>query len=189
MANEKPIKRARNTFSDDLKGNLPHRTPKPTILSTVNRQRCTVGLKKPPASSLIAAEIPFSPIKKVSSGDDTESDGSDDDNHQPIIKRTAKSTINSDYFTDISVDSDMSSPIEIKKEFISMNLSPKNEYDGYSPPSEHALMAAKARMGQISEKLFNKYVTNVDKAPSGSNKAAIEPGSDAKHQEIADIEY
>ncbi|OMJ13309.1 hypothetical protein AYI70_g8580, partial [Smittium culicis] len=28
MTNEKPIKRARNTFSDVLKGNLPHGTPK-----------------------------------------------------------------------------------------------------------------------------------------------------------------
>ncbi|OMJ15078.1 hypothetical protein AYI70_g7499 [Smittium culicis] len=32
MANEKPIKRARNTFSDVLKGNLSHGTPKPTII-------------------------------------------------------------------------------------------------------------------------------------------------------------
>ncbi|OMJ21330.1 hypothetical protein AYI70_g3549 [Smittium culicis] len=32
MANEKPIKRARNTFSDVLKGNHPHGTPKPIII-------------------------------------------------------------------------------------------------------------------------------------------------------------
>ncbi|OMJ10008.1 hypothetical protein AYI70_g10594, partial [Smittium culicis] len=32
MTNEKPIKRARNTFSDVLKGNIPHGTPKPTII-------------------------------------------------------------------------------------------------------------------------------------------------------------
>ncbi|OMJ10892.1 hypothetical protein AYI70_g10049 [Smittium culicis] len=32
MANEKSIKRARNTFSNVLKGNLPHGTPKPTII-------------------------------------------------------------------------------------------------------------------------------------------------------------
>ncbi|OMJ23770.1 hypothetical protein AYI70_g2034 [Smittium culicis] len=32
MANEKPIKRARNTFSDVLKGNLLHGTPKPIII-------------------------------------------------------------------------------------------------------------------------------------------------------------
>ncbi|OMJ25922.1 hypothetical protein AYI70_g560 [Smittium culicis] len=32
MTNEKPIKRARNTFSDVLKGNLPHGTPKPIII-------------------------------------------------------------------------------------------------------------------------------------------------------------
>ncbi|OMJ12857.1 hypothetical protein AYI69_g9244 [Smittium culicis] len=87
------------------------------------------------------------------------------------------------------MDSDMSSPMEIKKEFIPPNPSPINNPDGYSPPSEHALMAAKARMGQISEKLFNKYVTNVDKTPPGSNKAALEPGSEAEHQEISDIEF
>ncbi|OMJ26169.1 hypothetical protein AYI70_g371 [Smittium culicis] len=32
MANEKPIKRARNTFSDVLNGNLPHGTPKPIVI-------------------------------------------------------------------------------------------------------------------------------------------------------------
>ncbi|OMJ19330.1 hypothetical protein AYI70_g4799, partial [Smittium culicis] len=157
--------------------------------STINRLRGTVGLKKPPASSIAADEIPSSPIEKVSSYDDTESDGSTDDNNQPLIKRTTKSTINSDDFSDISMESDTSSPMEIKKEFIPPNPSPKSDSDGYSPPSEHALMAAKARMGQISHKTFNKFVTNVDKAPPGSNIAAIEPGSDAEHQEISDIEY
>ncbi|OMJ20363.1 hypothetical protein AYI70_g4158 [Smittium culicis] len=156
---------------------------------TINRLRGTVGLKKPPASPLNAAVMPPSSNEKVSSGDDTESDGSDDDNHQPIIKRTAKSTINSDYFSDISVDSDMNSPMEIKKEFISLKLSPTNESDGYSPPSAHALMAEKARMGQISEQVFNNSVSKVDKAPPGSNKAAIEPVFDAEHQEISGIEY
>ncbi|OMJ21780.1 hypothetical protein AYI70_g3260, partial [Smittium culicis] len=32
MTNEKPIKRARNTFSDVLKGNIPHGTPKPIVI-------------------------------------------------------------------------------------------------------------------------------------------------------------
>ncbi|OMJ12296.1 hypothetical protein AYI70_g9207, partial [Smittium culicis] len=149
----------------------------------------TVGLKKPPASSLNAAEIPSSPIKKASSGNHTESDVSTDGNNQPLIKRTTKSNINSDGFSDISMDSDMSSPMEIKKEFILPNPSPMNNSDGYSPPSEHALMAAKARMGQISEKVFIKYVTNVDKALPRSNKAAIVPGSDAENQEMSDIEF
>ncbi|OMJ13255.1 hypothetical protein AYI70_g8622 [Smittium culicis] len=76
--------------------------------NTINRQRGTLGLKKPPASSLIASEIPSSPIEKVSLGDDTESDVSTDDNNQPLIKRTTKSTINSDDSSDISMDSDMS---------------------------------------------------------------------------------
>ncbi|OMJ29290.1 hypothetical protein AYI69_g1216 [Smittium culicis] len=134
-------------------------------------------------------EISSSPIEKVSSGDDTESDGSICDNIQPKIKRTTKSTINSDDFSDISMDSDMSSPMEIKKEFIPPNSSPINDSDGISPPSAHALMASKARMGQISEQAFNKYVSNIDKAPPGSNLAAIEPGSEAEHQEISDIEF
>ncbi|OMJ13077.1 hypothetical protein AYI70_g8726 [Smittium culicis] len=133
--------------------------------------------------------MPPSSNEKVSSDYDTESDGSDDENHQPIIKRTAKSTINSDDFSDISVDSDMSSPMEIKKEFISPNISPTNESDGYSPPSAHALMAEKARMGQISEQVFNNFVSNVDKAHPGNNIAAIESGSDAEHHDISDIEY
>ncbi|OMJ10572.1 hypothetical protein AYI70_g10239 [Smittium culicis] len=118
---------------------------------TINRLRGTVGLKKPPSSSLNIAVMPRSSNEKVSSGDYTDSDGSDDDNNQPIIKSMTKSTINSADFSDISVDSDMSSLMETKKEFISPNLSPKNESDGYKPPSAHALMAAKARMGQISE--------------------------------------
>ncbi|OMJ12035.1 hypothetical protein AYI70_g9352, partial [Smittium culicis] len=142
-----------------------------------------------PASSLNAAVMPRSSNEKVSSDNDTESDGSDDDNHQPIIKRTAKSIIISVYFSDISVDSDMISQMEIKKEFISPNLSPTNESERYSPPSAHALIAAKARMWQLSGKAFNNYVSNVDKAPPGNNIAAIEPGSDAEHQEISDIEY
>ncbi|OMJ24509.1 hypothetical protein AYI70_g1535 [Smittium culicis] len=81
--------------------------------STINRQRGTLGLKKPPDSSLIAAEIPSSPIEKVSSSDDTESDVSTDGNNQPLIKRTTKSTINIDDFSDISMDSDMSSPMKL----------------------------------------------------------------------------
>ncbi|OMJ08219.1 hypothetical protein AYI69_g11156 [Smittium culicis] len=51
--------------------------------STINRLRGTVSLKKPPASSIPAAEISSSPIENVSSGDDTESDGSINDNIQP----------------------------------------------------------------------------------------------------------
>ncbi|OMJ10488.1 hypothetical protein AYI70_g10295 [Smittium culicis] len=98
----------------------------------------------------VADEIPPSPIEKVSSGDDTESDGSTDDNNQPLIKRTTKSTINSDDSYDISMDSDTSSPMEIKIEFISPNPSPMKNSDGYRPPSEHALTAAKARVEQIS---------------------------------------
>ncbi|OMJ09776.1 hypothetical protein AYI69_g10512 [Smittium culicis] len=157
--------------------------------STINRLWGIVGLKKPPASSLIAAEIPSSPIEQVSSGDDTESNGITDDNNQPKIKRTTKSTINSDDFSDISMDSDMSSPLEIKKEFIPSNTNPMYNSDGYSPQSEHALMAANSRMGQISQQTFNKFVTNVDKAPSGSNITAIEPESEAEHHEISDIEF
>ncbi|OMJ12850.1 hypothetical protein AYI69_g9247 [Smittium culicis] len=83
--------------------------------SPVTTRGGTVGLKKSRASSLIADEIPSSPIEKESSGDDTESDGSTDDNNKPLIKRTAKFTINSEDFSNISMDSDMSSPMEIKK--------------------------------------------------------------------------
>ncbi|OMJ12814.1 hypothetical protein AYI69_g9255 [Smittium culicis] len=66
---------------------------------------------------------------------------------------------------------------------------PKNDSDGYSPPSKHALMAEKARTGQLSEQEFNKYVINVDKEPPGSNKVAKEPESDSEYHEISDIEY
>ncbi|OMJ14229.1 hypothetical protein AYI70_g8015, partial [Smittium culicis] len=182
----KPVEESKVINDTKVSTNDETVTNKPSI---VNRQRGTVGLKKPPTSSLIAAEIPSSPIEKVSSGDDTESDGSTDDNNQPLIKRTTKSTINSDDSYDISMDSDTSSPMEIKKEFIPPNPSPKSDSDGYSPPSEHALMAEKARRGQISHQTFNQFVTNADKAPPGSNKAAIEPESDAEHNEISDIEF
>ncbi|OMJ20383.1 hypothetical protein AYI69_g6230 [Smittium culicis] len=144
---------------------------------------------KPSAINRLKGTIPSSPIEKVSSGDDTESDCITDDNYQPKIKRTTKSTINSDDFTDILMDSDMSSPMEMKKEFMPSNPSPKNDSDGYSPSSEHALMAAKATMGQISQQTFNKFVSNVDKAPLGSNIAAIEPESEVKNHEISDIEF
>ncbi|OMJ18315.1 hypothetical protein AYI70_g5420 [Smittium culicis] len=181
-----PVEKLKIINSTEVTTNDEAAAAKP---GTINRLKGTVGLKKPHASSLNAAEIPSSPIEKVSSGDDTESDVSTDDNNQPLIKRTTKSTINSDDFSDISVDSDMSSPMEIKKEFISPNLSPTNESDGYSPPSAHALIAAKARVGQISEQVFKNFVSNVHKAPPGSNIDAIEPGSDAEHQEISIIEF
>ncbi|OMJ18675.1 hypothetical protein AYI70_g5219 [Smittium culicis] len=186
QSSTKPVEKSKIINDTEVSTNDEAATAKP---GTINRLRSTVGLKKPASSSLNTAVMPPSSNEKVSSDDDTESDGRGDDNHQPIIKKTAKSTINSDDFSDISVDSDMSSPMEIKKELISPNLSPTNESDGYSPPSAHELMAAKARMGQISEQVFNNFVSNVDKAPPGSNIAAIEPGSDAEHQEISDVEY
>ncbi|OMJ12767.1 hypothetical protein AYI69_g9275, partial [Smittium culicis] len=160
QTSKQPVEESKNIKDTEVSTNDEAVKVKP---STINRLRGTVGLKKPPASSLIAAEIPSSPIEKVSSGDDTESDGSIGNNNQPKIKRTTKSTINSDDFSDISMDNDMISPMEIKKELLPPNLSPKNDSDGYSPPSEHALMAAKARM---------------DKTPSGSSRAAIEPVTD-----------
>ncbi|OMJ10524.1 hypothetical protein AYI70_g10276 [Smittium culicis] len=120
----KPVEKSKIINDTEVSTNDEAATGKP---GTINRLRGTVGLKKPHASSLNSAVMPPSSSKKVSSDDDTESDGSDDDNHQPIIKRTAKSTINSDDFSDISVDSDMSSPMEIKKEFISQNFSSTND--------------------------------------------------------------
>ncbi|OMJ09641.1 hypothetical protein AYI69_g10570 [Smittium culicis] len=56
---------------------------------TINHLRGIVGLKKSPASFIAAAEIKSSPIEKVSSGDDTESDGSIGDNSQPKFKKLA----------------------------------------------------------------------------------------------------
>ncbi|OMJ17284.1 hypothetical protein AYI70_g6073 [Smittium culicis] len=164
----KPVEKPKIINDTEVSTNDEAEAAKP---GTINRLRGTVGLKKPPDSSLNIAVMPRS------------------SNEKSIIKRIAKSTINSDNFSDISVDSDMSSQMEIKKEFIPPNPSPKSDSDGNSPPSEHALMAEKARMGQISHQTFNKFVTNVEKAPPGSNKAAIEPESDANHQEISDIEY
>ncbi|OMJ23677.1 hypothetical protein AYI70_g2099 [Smittium culicis] len=111
----KPVEKSKIINDTEVSTNDEAATAKP---GTINRLRGTVGLKKPPAISLNTAVMPPSSNEKVSSDDDTESDGSDDDNHQPIIKRTTKSTINSDDSSDISVDSDMSSPMEIKKEFI-----------------------------------------------------------------------
>ncbi|OMJ09900.1 hypothetical protein AYI70_g10658 [Smittium culicis] len=120
----KPVEKSKIINYTEVSTNDEAETAKP---GTINRLRGTVGLKNPPASSLNIAVMPRSSNEKVSSDNDIESDGSDDDNHQPIIKRTAKSTINSDNFSYISVDSDMSSPREIKKKFISPNSSPKND--------------------------------------------------------------
>ncbi|OMJ21581.1 hypothetical protein AYI70_g3412 [Smittium culicis] len=184
----KNITSKKNFMSDMAKSSLKFSLPEPTKIA-VSTPPALIIKKYDPKTSTKTAEIPSSPIEKVSSGDDTESDGSNDDKDKPKSKMTTKFTINSDDFSDISVDSGMSIPMEIKKEFISPNLSPMNESDGYSPPSEHSLMAAKARMGIISGKSFNNYVSNVDNAPPGKNIAAIDPESIAEHQEISDIEF
>ncbi|OMJ13008.1 hypothetical protein AYI69_g9171 [Smittium culicis] len=68
------------------------------------------------------------------------------------------------------MDSDMSLPMEIKKEFILPNPSPKNDSYGY-------------------QQTFNKFVSNVEKAPSGRCRAAIEPETEADHHDISDIEF
>ncbi|OMJ15074.1 hypothetical protein AYI69_g8329 [Smittium culicis] len=186
QTSKQPVEESKNIKDTEVSTNDEAVKAKP---STINCLRGTVGLKKTPDSSLLAAEIPSSPIEKVSSVDDIESDGITDDNYQPKIKRTTKYTINSDDFNDILMDSDMSSPMEIKKEFIPSNSNHMNNPDGYSPPSEHAIMAAKAIIGQLSKKEFNKYVKNVEKTPLGSNKAAIEPETEAEHHGISDIEH
>ncbi|OMJ16355.1 hypothetical protein AYI70_g6658 [Smittium culicis] len=105
QSSTKPVEKPKIINDTEVSTNDEAATAKP---GTINRLRGTVGLKKPPASSLNAVVMPPSSNEKVSSDDDTESDGSGDDNHQPIIKITAKSTINSDDFSDISVESDTS---------------------------------------------------------------------------------
>ncbi|OMJ15045.1 hypothetical protein AYI69_g8340 [Smittium culicis] len=174
-----PVQESKNVKDTEVSTNDEALKAKP---STINHLRGTVGLKKPPASSIAAAEIRSNHTEKGSSDDDTESDGSIGDNNQPKIKRTTKYTINSDDFSDISMDSDMSSPMEIKKEIIPPNPSPKNDFDGYCTPSEHALMAVKARIRPSFQKKFKKFVSDVDNAPSGSSRASIEPGYDTKDQ-------
>ncbi|OMJ09123.1 hypothetical protein AYI70_g11107 [Smittium culicis] len=79
----KPVEKSKIINDTEVSTNDEAETAKP---GTINRLSGTVGLKKPPASSLNAAVISPSSNEKVSSGDDTESDGSDDDNHQPITK-------------------------------------------------------------------------------------------------------
>ncbi|OMJ18376.1 hypothetical protein AYI70_g5384 [Smittium culicis] len=60
--------------------------------------------------------------------------------------------------------------------------------EGNNTPSEHDIMAEKARLGKISEKEFMDYVSKVDCAPQGSNLAGMDLDSDPPDQFSSDIE-
>ncbi|OMJ22108.1 hypothetical protein AYI70_g3078 [Smittium culicis] len=78
----KPVEKSKIINDTEVSTNDEVAAAKP---GTINRLRGTVGLKKNPSSSLNAAVMPQSSNEKVLSGDYTDSDGSDDDNNQPII--------------------------------------------------------------------------------------------------------
>ncbi|OMJ26151.1 hypothetical protein AYI70_g395 [Smittium culicis] len=50
----------------------------------------------------------------------------------------------------------------------------QSDSDGNKTPSEHSMMAVKARFGLIPQKEFLNYVSNVDRAPQGANVANME---------------
>ncbi|OMJ14774.1 hypothetical protein AYI70_g7683 [Smittium culicis] len=60
--------------------------------------------------------------------------------------------------------------------------------EGNNTPSEHDIMAVKARLGKISEKEFMDYVPKVDCSPQGSNLAGMDLDSDPSDQSSSDIE-
>ncbi|OMJ13937.1 hypothetical protein AYI69_g8792 [Smittium culicis] len=64
QTSKQPVEESKNIKDTEVSTNDEAVKAKP---STINRLRGTIGLKKPPASSIAAAEIPSSPIEQVSS--------------------------------------------------------------------------------------------------------------------------
>ncbi|OMJ14603.1 hypothetical protein AYI70_g7781 [Smittium culicis] len=107
----------------------------------------------------------------------------------PKTKSINNKIVESDYSHDSSSIAGSSSPIEIKKEYISPRSDIFESSEGNKTPSEHDIMAEKARLGKISEKEFMDYVFKVDCASQGSNLAGIDLGSDPPDQSSSDIEF
>ncbi|OMJ12643.1 hypothetical protein AYI70_g8984, partial [Smittium culicis] len=156
--------------------------------TTINRLRGTVGLKKPPAYSINLKKLASDKNQKVSPADDTESDESKDEVKLPKTKSINNKIVESDDSQDSYSIAGSSSPIEIKKEYISPISDIFESSEGNNTPSEHDIMAEKARLRKISEKEFMDYVSKVDYAPQGSNLAGMDLDSDPPDQSISDIE-
>ncbi|OMJ20948.1 hypothetical protein AYI70_g3776 [Smittium culicis] len=126
--------------------------------------------------------------QKVSPADDTESDESNYEVEIPKTKSINNKIVESDDSQDSSSIAGSSSPIEIKKEYISRRSDIFESSEGNNTPSKHDIMAEKVRIGKISEKEFMDYVSKVDCAPQGSNISGIDLDSDTPDQSSSDVE-
>ncbi|OMJ09543.1 hypothetical protein AYI70_g699 [Smittium culicis] len=126
--------------------------------------------------------------QKVSPADDTESDESKDEVKLPKTKSINNKIVERDDSQDSYSIAGSSSPIEIKKEYISPRSDIFESSEGNSTPSEHGIMVENARLGKISEKIFIYYVSKVVCAPQGRNLAEMDLDSDPLDQSSSDIE-
>ncbi|OMJ07714.1 hypothetical protein AYI69_g11352 [Smittium culicis] len=140
---------------------LPKNESSATNSSAINRRGVTVGLKKPPAYSINLKNLTSDKNQKVSPDEDTESDAGREE-----FKLSNK----------------------IKKEYLAPRSNIFESSEGNNIPSEHDVMAEKARLGKISENEFMDYVSKVDCAPLGSNLAGMNLDSDPSDQSSSDIE-
>ncbi|OMJ18662.1 hypothetical protein AYI69_g6926 [Smittium culicis] len=116
--------------------------------SSVRTIRGTTGIKKPPASSIAQIQLEPSTLKKISSDDDTGSDYSTINYSIQKNINANKNAIETDDYEESSDYERSSSPIEIKKEHIIFkNI--QSDSDGNNTPSEHSMMAGKARLGLV----------------------------------------
>ncbi|OMJ11293.1 hypothetical protein AYI70_g9824 [Smittium culicis] len=158
-----------------------------TKSTAINRLRGTVGLKKSSAYSINLKKLASDKNQKVSPADDT-------DESKDELKLPKATSINNNKIveSDDSQDSysiaGSSSPIEIKKEYISPIPNTFESSEGNNTPSEHDIMAENARLGKISEKEFIDYVYKLNCAPQGKNLTGMNLGSDPPDQSSSDIE-
>ncbi|OMJ07891.1 hypothetical protein AYI69_g11278 [Smittium culicis] len=125
---------------------------------------------------------------RVSPDEDTESDVSGEEVEPQKTKSINKKIVESDDSQDSSSIAGSSSSIEIKKEYLALRSNIFESSEGNSTPSEHDVMAEKARLGKILEKEFMDYVSKVDCELQGSNLAGMDLDSDPPDQSSSDIE-
>ncbi|OMJ10846.1 hypothetical protein AYI69_g10080, partial [Smittium culicis] len=130
--------------------------------SSVRTIRGTTGIKKPPASSIAQIQLEPSTLKKISSDDDTGSDYSTINYSKQKAINENKNSIETDDYIESSDYERSSYPIEIKKEHDIFDNN-QSDSEGNNTPSEHSMMAGKARLGLIPQKEFLNYVSNVDR--------------------------
>ncbi|OMJ13250.1 hypothetical protein AYI69_g9067 [Smittium culicis] len=146
------------------------------------------GLPKNESSATKFTTISRRRGTKVSPDEDTESDVGREEVEPQKTKSINKKNFESDDSQDSSSIAGSSSPIEIKKEYLAPRSNIFESSEGNNTPSEHDVMAEKARLGKISEKEFMDYVHKVDCASQCSNIAGMDLDSDPPDQSSSGID-